>query len=93
MYYLYLNIVKLPPLRYVDDSKIYLKCKASELSDAIAAEHSDLKVICRWRCQNSLNQNTTRLLVIRVPKLWILQLLIAVNRYRQQLQQRTLKRS
>ena len=56
---------------YVDDSKLYLKFKTSELCDAISAGNSDLREICRWCCQNALlmNQDKTKLLVIGVPKL------------------------
>ena len=55
----------------VDDSKLYLKFKTSELCDAISAVNSDLREICRWCCQNSLlmDPDKTKLLVIGVPTL------------------------
>ena len=56
---------------YVDDSKLYLKFKTSELYNAVSAVNSDLNEICLWCCHNSLllNPDKTKLLVVGVPQL------------------------
>ena len=56
---------------YVDDSKLYLKFKTSELYNAVSAVNSDLNRICMWCCHNSLllNPDNTKLLVVGVPQL------------------------
>lgn len=56
---------------YVDDSKLYLKFKTSELYNAVSAVNSDLNEICMWCCRNSLllNPDKTKLLVVGVPQL------------------------
>ena len=56
---------------YVDDSKLFLKFKTSELYNAVSAVNSDLNRICMWCCHNSLflNPDKTKLLVVGVPQL------------------------
>ena len=56
---------------YVDDSKLYLKFKTSELYNAVSAVNSDLNEICMWCCHNSLllNPDKTKLLVVAVLQL------------------------
>ena len=57
LFTVYINDLLAVPKRcqsacYVDDSKLYLKFKTSELYNAVSAVNSDLNEIFMWCCHN-----------------------------------------
>lgn len=56
---------------YVDDSKLYLSFRSTDISYAFRCLNEDLREICRWCCQNSLliNPEKTKVLLVGVPQL------------------------
>lgn len=58
LFTVYVNdLLTVPKLCYVDDSKLYLKFKTNELCNAVSAVNSNLSEICQWCCHNSLLMN------------------------------------
>ena len=56
---------------YVDDSKLYLSFRSTDISYAFCCLNEDLREICRWCCQNSLliNPEKIKVLLVGVPQL------------------------
>ena len=56
---------------YVDDCKLYLSFRSTDIARVFGYLNEDLREICRWCCQNSLliNPAKTKILLVGVPQL------------------------
>ena len=56
---------------YVDDCKLYLSFRSTDIARVFGYLNEDLREICRWCCQNSLliNSAKTKILLVGVPQL------------------------
>ena len=56
---------------YVDDCKLYLCFRSTEIARVFDYLNEDLREICRWCCRNSflINPEKTKILLIGVPQL------------------------
>ena len=56
---------------YVDDCKLYLSFRSTDIACVFTYLNKDLREICRWCCQNSLliNPAKTKILLVGVPQL------------------------
>ena len=55
---------------YVDDCKLYLSFRSTDIARVFGYLNEDLREICRWCCQNSLliNPAKTKILLVGVPQ-------------------------
>ena len=56
---------------YIDDCKLYLSLRSTDIARVFGYLNEDLREICPWCCQNSLliNPAKTRILLVGVPQL------------------------